>query len=188
LSISNSEPVVISDDVVYLRRVLKSDLDFYYRWYIDPEIQKFMANPYWDPAKTKDDYRQVFLHRHFLQTGTGNTLTICTCGDGKPVGLINYFEIDRKLKRCEIGLLVGERELWGRGIGTSSVRLACSHIFESLGLSKIFCLVHPENEASVRLFQKCGFTFEKEVKEWDTILHRYVLRRDSGVQGEFGIR
>ncbi len=47
---------------------------------------------------------------------------------------------------------------WGRGYATELVSAALEHGFASLSLPAIGAFVRPDNGASVRVLEKCGFT------------------------------
>jgi RimJ/RimL family protein N-acetyltransferase len=173
----NNTSIAAEDDLIYLRRVSKDDLDCFYRWYKDPEIQEPMANPKWDPGLSKDDYRPIFLHRHLLQTGSSLTLTICLKEDNTAIGLVYYYDIDREAGCCKFGVLVGEKKQWRRGIATSAVRLATAYIFETTDLKSIFCNILQTNRPSIGLFEKCGFVFRKTTYDSGIEFLRYQLRR-----------
>ena len=168
--------IVAADGLIYLRRVSKADLDCFYRWYKDPEIQEPMANPKWDPGLSKDSYRPIFLHRHLLQTGSSLTLTICLKEDNTAVGLVHYYNIDREVGCCDFGVLVGEKKQWRSGIATSAVRLATAYIFETANLKNIFCNILKANNPSIGLFEKCGFIFKEVTYDSGIKFLRYQLR------------
>jgi RimJ/RimL family protein N-acetyltransferase len=166
---------VIADKKIHLRWVSNNDLDAYYRWYKDPCVQRFMANRHWDPGRSKDDYRPIFLRNHLLRTSASITFTVCLNEGGIPVGLVNCFKIDRGEGCCELGVVVGERRHQRMGIGTSAVNLAVSYVFD-LGLSEVCCNILPENKPSIRLFEKCGFTLLGVALDSDIEFLRYRLR------------
>ena len=173
----NNRSIVASDNLIYLRRVSKDDLDCFYRWYKDPEIQEPMANPNWDPSRSKDDYRPIFLHRHLLQTGCSLTLTIRMKEDNTAIGLVHYYNIDREVGCCDFGVIVGEKRHWRRGIATSAVRLATAHIFDTADLKNIFCNILQTNRRSIGLFEKCGFVFHEVTYDSGIEFLRFRLRR-----------
>ena len=73
------------------------------------------------------------------------------CGfDGFQVG---------KSHRAEVGYWLA-KPYWGQGIMTAVVQRACQHAFEDFGLVKITAHVHPHNQASARVLEKCGFQQE----------------------------
>ena len=46
---------------------------------------------------------------------------------------------------------------WGRGFATEVVRAAVTHGFETLSLPAIGAFARPDNLASIRVLEKCGF-------------------------------
>lgn len=48
---------------------------------------------------------------------------------------------------------------WGRGLATELVQAAMRHAFEDLSLSQVSAFAMPDNLASIRVLQKCGFDF-----------------------------
>jgi RimJ/RimL family protein N-acetyltransferase len=48
------------------------------------------------------------------------------------------------------------RDAWGQGYATESLR-AMVQVAPNLGLLRVYALCHPENRASQRVLEKCGF-------------------------------
>lgn len=67
-----------------------------------------------------------------------------------------------KSKGMEIVIAVGEKELWGRGIGYNAVLEALKKAFFDLRTDKVVAKVKKANKRSRNLFKGIGF---KEVKE-----------------------
>ncbi|MBU1320456.1 MAG: GNAT family N-acetyltransferase [candidate division Zixibacteria bacterium] len=168
--------IIAADEVVHLRRIIKEDLDAFYRWYKDPDIQRFMAAPHWDSNCSKDQYRSIFLRRHLLQTGSAVTVAVCMANDDRPIGMVNYFDLDRDKGSCEIGVVVGEKDFWSRGVGSAAVKLTSTYLFSTVHLNRIYCHILYGNTRSILLFEKCGFEFDKIVFISDTEFLRYELR------------
>ena len=66
---------------------------------------------------------------------------------------------------------------WGKGLATESVEAVLKFGFETLKLKKIVGLAIPENTASVRVMEKMGFRFEKEIEEDGVMAYQYCLER-----------
>jgi RimJ/RimL family protein N-acetyltransferase len=60
---------------------------------------------------------------------------------------------------AEVGYWLA-KAYWGRGVMTAVVQRLCQHAFEEFGLVKITAHVHPHNQASARVLEKCGFQEE----------------------------
>ena len=66
-------------------------------------------------------------------------------------------------------------DYWGLGIASQVCRAILAWGNEALGLSRVTACVLPTNPASIRVLEKCGFRYEKTLKD-----HRLVRgeRRD----------
>ncbi len=78
----------------------------------------------------------------------------------KVVGSIGAFRKENiHVRTAEMGYYIAE-EYWGRGIGTSAVKLLCGYLFENTDLLRIFAEPFAYNQASCRVLEKAGFTLE----------------------------
>ncbi len=73
------------------------------------------------------------------------------------VGNIKIGEIDWKHRYGDMGLIIGESSVWGKGVGTQAINLACEYAFQELGLRKIVAGIYEPNVGSRRAFEKAGF-------------------------------
>ncbi|MES2828823.1 MAG: GNAT family N-acetyltransferase [Bacteroidota bacterium] len=48
------------------------------------------------------------------------------------------------------------RKYWGMGYATESAKASVAYAFEELGISSVYAMAHPENEASRNALQKTG--------------------------------
>ena len=51
-------------------------------------------------------------------------------------------------------------ESWGKGITTEAVTLLVRYLFETKRMNRIRLVIHPDNTASRRVAEKCGFRHE----------------------------
>ena len=70
-----------------------------------------------------------------------------------------------KMSKCihhevELGIVIGEKEFWGKGYATEAIKLMASYAFDTLNLHKITAGCYVSNEGSKRAFQKAGFEVE----------------------------
>jgi len=70
-----------------------------------------------------------------------------------------YRKGSQYFRTAEIGYYVAE-EYWGKGIVTEAVKQACSYIFDNTDIVRISADPFSYNEASHRVLEKAGFTFE----------------------------
>jgi RimJ/RimL family protein N-acetyltransferase len=58
-----------------------------------------------------------------------------------------------------------DKGYWGRGLATELVREALAYAFDDLGLEQVGAFARPENLASIRVLEKCGFSRVRFVEE-----------------------
>ena len=80
--------------------------------------------------------------------------------DRQPVGLANLAGIDPARRRCEWAYYLAETSVRGRGVGAAVELVVIDHVFETLGLHKLWCEVLIENEAVWKLHLSFGFVRE----------------------------
>jgi len=86
----------------------------------------------------------------------------------------------------DIGYVLNQA-FWGQGYATESVQALLKYGFETLKLHRIIATTHPDNRASGRVLEKCGFRYEgrrREDKlvrgEWRDSLVFSILEQDWG--------
>lgn len=88
------------------------------------------------------------------------------------IGVISHFKSRTPTTR-EIGYRLFEPKLAGRGYVSEACRLVVDYLFSVHQFHRLELLTAPENIASVRIAQKCGFTAEG------------LLRQSFFIQGRF---
>lgn len=53
---------------------------------------------------------------------------------------------------------------WGNGLATEAARAVLEWGLDEVGLNRVVAVIHPENQASRRVAEKCGLTFWKEME------------------------
>ncbi len=146
-------PVVpLTDGVVSLRYRRATDLDAISAASHDPETRRWLSDPPMD-----DEARAASMARVAEAFGTGRSapLVIADRTTDQPIGLINVQFRDDQVATIAYSVFPGHR---GQGVAPRAVRLAASWAFSHLGLTELLLEIDPENIASVRVAQKCGFT------------------------------
>ena len=75
----------------------------------------------------------------------------------KLIGIILYFDNDGF--SCEIGYGIGSSH-WNKGYVTEATKAFLEYLFKEKGLRKISASFFAGNEASKRVMEKCGMTFD----------------------------
>lgn len=78
---------------------------------------------------------------------------------GLVCGTVGLWEVARQHGSAEIGIWLG-KPFWNTGINYEAVRLLLKIAFDHLGLHRIEANIFPENERSIKMFEKLGFVRE----------------------------
>ncbi len=71
---------------------------------------------------------------------------------------------DQELKIGKFGMMIGNSNYHGKGIGTEVVRLVLKIAFEDLKLHKVFLEVVADNIPAIKIYEKNGFIVEGSIK------------------------
>ena len=105
--------------------------------------------------------------------------TIYELPEYRPVGNVELHAIDQVNRSAELGIMIGEPDARGRGLGTEAVRLACDIGFNALGLNSVHLVTFGWNIAGQKAYVKAGFREIGRRREarwfdgryWDDILY-----------------
>jgi RimJ/RimL family protein N-acetyltransferase len=81
------------------------------------------------------------------------------------VGSCQLHSIDRTHDAAELQIRLGERDVWGMGLGTEAVELLLDYGFAGLGLHRICLHVLAGNERARHLYAGVGFREEGVLRE-----------------------
>lgn len=110
----------------------------------------------WDGPESLEEYSQS-LTKRADEVARGERYLFTIWADDQPVGSIDIRPSNDY--RADIGLWIGT-PYHDHGIGSQAVQQITAFGFFKLGLEKIEAEVFVGNQASRRIFEKCGFTLE----------------------------
>ncbi|NPU99796.1 MAG: GNAT family N-acetyltransferase [Brevinematales bacterium] len=73
------------------------------------------------------------------------------------IGDCGLHEIDWVNRTASFGIMIGEKEFWGKGYGAEATRLILDYGFNILNLESIRLQVKEFNKRGVRAYEKAGF-------------------------------
>lgn len=95
----------------------------------------------------------------------------------KHIGNIKIDPINFEDNTGEYGIMIGDKNEWGKGFANESSVKIISYCFENLNLSEIRLGVKIDNIAAVRLYEKLGF-IKYSVLHKQGIIRMKLLRND----------
>jgi len=137
----------------YLSPVTLDDADKWAAWDNDLEV----ALPLGDEA-----YSSYALERERdAVAGTikseGHTFTIVDLSSDEPVGRCMLFNVDHVNRSAMLGIVIGEKTLWGKGYGRDAVSLLLDHAFNLLNLNSVMLGTFSFNRRAIRCYEQAGF-------------------------------
>lgn len=142
---------------VVLRPVVGSDAsEAYEGWLADPLVSRYLEARF--TRWTVDGIRGYIESQR--ADGRVWFFAICTEGDMRMVGTVKLGPVSVEHGTGVVGVMVGERSMQGKGIGSESLGLVTRFGFDVLGLRKLFAGIYGPNQASVGAFRRAGWEEE----------------------------
>lgn len=150
----NGRMTMLNGKKVRLRLKRPEDAFQDYTWRRDPELAELDASSTWNGSY--EEYFKGYVwelehpakHRRRFSIESLN---------GKYIGHCALFEIDEAKKEAQLGIMIADREYWGKGYGTEAVELLLKYGFNDLQLKAINLRSLDWNIRAHKSFQKCGF-------------------------------
>lgn len=154
---------MIYGDRIRLRAPEREDIPRFAAWLNDPEVRKnlmlFMPLSLADEEHWFDGMLQLPQAEHPFVIEIRQ-------GDGwHAIGNCSFNRIDWRVRSSEVGIFIGEKQLWNQGYGTETMRLMLRHGFNTLNLNRIFLRVYETNPGGIRAYEKAGFVHEGRLRQ-----------------------
>jgi ribosomal-protein-alanine N-acetyltransferase len=128
--------------------------DRYLSWLNDPEVNKYLEVPKQNNLADLKKYVQGTIDSNVL------FWAIVKKDDGKHIGNIKIDPINTKHGYGEYGILMGDRNEWGKGFAKEASKAIVDFCFNSLNLRKVNLGVVAANKAAVHMYAKLNFVTE----------------------------
>lgn len=137
-----------------LREWRESDAETLFKYASDPDVGHRAG---WPPHKGVEDsleiIRNVFSAEGMWAVELKETGEVIGCVGYLPASLSNL-DIDED--QCEVGYWIG-KPYWNKGYCTEALRAVVDYCFNIKGFTVLWGDYFPENPASGRVMEKCGF-------------------------------
>lgn len=151
---------ILETERLLLRRLVPADLDALYALYRDPDVRRYFPDGTLTLEETRAEL-EWFLNGHPRHPELGLWATILK-ETGQFIGRCGLlpWTIDGQFE-VEIAYML-DKEYWGQGLATEAARGIAKYAHETLGLTRLICLIDHDNAASIRVAEKTGMAYEKE--------------------------
>ena len=167
---------------IKLRKMTKEDAELYNKWRNDMEVMH-STNPSLDIYTI--DSTNEFVEHVILGSSTAKSYIIVEKADEIVIVIIYLINIDYKNRNAECIIDIGEKEYWGKGYGSESLKLLLDYVFYEMNLHRVSLKVFSFNDRAINLYNKIGFHKEGNSRQslfrngkWHDIIHMGILKNE----------
>lgn len=156
---TQEKPVFLTDGVVSLRPVLKSDLNFAMCAMNDPDVRHFIGS--YLPQTEEDE--EEWIKR--VTKNKDKDIVFMIEALGETIGIMGIHRISWKDHVGTTGAVIKSKDNRGKGYGTRAKMLLLYYAFDELNLRRICSVAFAFNQASLGFNRKCGYKQEGVMKK-----------------------
>jgi RimJ/RimL family protein N-acetyltransferase len=94
--------------------------------------------------------------------------------EGKVIGRCGLSRFHLTDRTCFLGIVIGEKEYWGRGYGREAIRLLLDYAFRYRNMRKVYLSTGSHNERALRCYRACGFVEEGRLRQQQWCAGEYI--------------
>ncbi len=136
-----------------IRPFEKEDALLWQKWDTDPEIQAHMP----ELRNEAQDISTQYEYIEECENDEDGYYWSIETRDRTTIGIVSLFEIDPHHKTVDLGIVIGDKEYWGKGVATEVVNTIKEYAFNTLGIARISAEVEEDNLPMKKVFEKTGF-------------------------------
>ncbi|MFO8234311.1 MAG: GNAT family N-acetyltransferase [Bacteroidales bacterium] len=171
---------------IKLRAVEPSDADLIYKWENDTSI--------WQAGSTIEPFSRHIIEQYvknaqfdiFQSKQLRLMIDVKSGGveDPQTVGSIDLFDINMLHQRAGVGILIHDKHNRQKGYAKEALQTLIRYAKNVLFLHQLYCNIDMDNTASIKLFEKEGFTKSGVKQHWirakkgwkDEYFYQLILR------------
>jgi len=160
---------------VTLRRMQEDDIPMLLAMESDPEVMRYSTG-----AKPADQARRQELLAWLREplTRLGHWAIEI---DGAAAGWVSLVPL-AGTDSIQLAYRL-QRAAWGRGYASQAAKQLCEYAWRELEVAELVAVVWPDNQASVRVLEKLGFTFRARERHYGRETIVYALPRPAAESG-----
>jgi RimJ/RimL family protein N-acetyltransferase len=129
----------------------------HHEWLNDPDVVRY--------SEQRHRTHTVLSARRYLATVSGHIWGIYPVDTSRLIGTI-VAHVDPYNRIAQVGIMIGNKKVWGRGYGRQAWRAVCDWLLEpdGGGLRKVESGCMAANQAMRHVFEATGMQYESEQK------------------------
>ena len=150
-----------------------------YRWRCDPELARLDAT-----FPLRMSYRDFlgFYRSRLLRNDPWSLRFAIETLEGRHIGNCGCYDIDHRRGTAEVGIMIGEREYWGRGYGSQAMATLVEYLFTCTPVRFLYLHTLHWNTRARRSFAKVGFVERMPVDRGGYTFVRMELPRETWIR------
>jgi [ribosomal protein S5]-alanine N-acetyltransferase len=163
---------ILKTDRLLLREFVMDDVEDFFRMVSDPDVTRYTG----DGGKTLEEVRKGLeerLFQDYRKYGYGRWAAVYK-PTSKVIGFAGLKYLD-DVDEVDLGYRFF-KEHWGQGLATEAASAVLAYGFGTLRLQRIIGIADIKNQASIRVLEKVGFTFERFTTYRDHEVAWYVIQ------------
>ncbi len=145
-------PIIQTKNYI-IRPFQKEDVSLWQIWDIDPEIQAYMP----EPLNKSQDIEEQYKYIKECEIDEEGYYWSIETNDGITIGTISLAEINSHHKVAEIGIVIGDKNYWNKGVATEVISELVAYAFSNLDIEYVGANVEETNISMQKVFEKVGF-------------------------------
>jgi len=161
--------MLIGENII-LRPVEKEDLELFNIWRNNIDIKnQALMHPFPVTKELDEDWF------NYTANDKSNRTVFFTIQDKdkKVLGYTFLNAINWINRNCYFGIIIGDKDQRGKGIGKATLELIIDYAFHKLNLNKITLEVLASNKAAIKLYKNIGFIEEGLLKQQAFVNGKY---------------
>jgi RimJ/RimL family protein N-acetyltransferase len=122
----------------------------YIDWMNDPEVTKYTESRY-----CKHTFDSIVDYVKEISASNQDYFYGIYLGN-EHIGNIKL-HINEHHNLGDIGIIIGDKQQWGKGYATEAIKLLTEHGFDKIGLHKIYAGIYANNIGSIKAFRNAGY-------------------------------
>lgn len=157
---------MLQKEQLLIRRMNTNDFEIMVKWLNDDKVLTFYEEPPTNLERVINKYGPRVEGKHYVTPCIIEYLE-------QPIGYIQYYEIQEDKRNLYgyttnekiygIDQFIGETQLWGKGIGTSMIRMMLDYLGIKLNAARVVLEVKISNARAIASYKKCGFKIAKNL-------------------------
>lgn len=147
-------------DTIHLRPLVFPDIDMLYSGATDSTIQVYAG---WSRPLSLAAFREKHTRR--IMEPSEDLILFGVEYEQRLVGHVQLALIDHVERRAAVGIVIGDKSVWGQGIGRAALTMLLEYAFTVQNLERIYAEAYGFNGRSHRLLEHVGFQREGVLRQ-----------------------